>query len=115
MARRLFKLGPKQVLFSVTGKKSSERTKRSRAVCLRALSTEDGKRSVFFQMLCSCQVLSRSREKYRLASSCPFVHLSAHISAVPTGRISVTFDTGDFMKIFEKLQFCLKSDRNIGN
>jgi len=50
-----------------------------------------------------------SREKLVLASS----YLSARIGAASIGRISVKFDIGDFMKICEKFQISLKSDKNI--
>jgi hypothetical protein len=112
-ARRIFKLGPQQMLFSVTGQKVFQNWQNAIGLCTSAPFPLRTERDPFFQMLCSCQVLSGSREKYLLASSCPFIHLSVHISAVPTGRISVKFDTGDFMKIFEKLQFWLKSDRKV--
>jgi hypothetical protein len=48
-------------------------------------------------------------KKYLLASLCMSVCLSACISAVPTGRIFVRYDTGDFYgKSVEKLQIWLK-------
>jgi hypothetical protein len=57
------------------------------------------------------------REKRLLASSCPsvclFVRLSFYpprISAIPTRRISVKFDIGDFYeRSIEELKICLKS------
>ena len=60
------------------------------------------------------------REKRLLASSCPsvclFVRLSFYpprISAIPTRRISVKFDIGDFYeKSIEELKICLKSNED---
>jgi hypothetical protein len=50
-----------------------------------------------------------SKSTYYLRHIC----LSAFITAAPSGRISVKFDTGAFMKPFWQLQIRLKSDKNM--
>ena len=40
---------------------------------------------------------------YELRNVCPFVRSSACISAAPTGRISVKFVIGDFMKLCREI------------
>jgi len=61
-------------------------------LCYRAVCSLWGKRSWRKN---SFRVLSESREKRLWASSCLSIRLSARISAAPTWRIFVNFDTGE--------------------
>jgi hypothetical protein len=65
-----------------------------------------------------CQARSYKYQKEHISffmSVRPFICLSAFISAVPTGRVFMKFDTRSFYgKLVEKLQIWLKPDKNFG-
>jgi hypothetical protein len=76
------------------------------------------KKCYHFAVICNFYARWPSRKEHLLASSCPsvcpslrlpaspFAHLSACVSAAPTGQSSVKFDTGDFYEnLWRKSRF----------